>query len=244
MEISYQPVLNFQTGRLVKCEAFCRPREAGIDLGAFVAAAEMHGSLREFTDRVFDNVFADWRRHGSPDLDLSVNLSVADVAESDIVRRVERACKKHRFDPKGLWFEIDDRVQSMFEKDSLANLTSLASLGIRFSIDSFGHELAQTTCLELQNMGASEVKIDGRYVRDADENMNHRNLITTVVGMARDLRIVTVAKSIERENIAALMVRLGVSHGQGYYFARPTSASAIVALVERMANASAFPSGR
>lgn len=244
MEITYQPVLDLRTGRIVKCEALCRPPEAGVDLGTYVYTAEMNGSLRDYTERVFDAVFADWKRDGSRAIDLSVNLTVADLAELDLGKRVEKSCKRHKFDLKRLWFEIDDRAQAIVDPIMLASMDRLASLGVRFSIDSFGDELTQATLYELQSIKISEVKIDGRYVRDADENMRHRNVISAVVALGCDLRIAVAAKSIEREAIAALMVRMGVSHGQGYYFARPTSAGTIAALVERMALVTPHRDGR
>lgn len=244
MEITYQPVIDLQTGRLVKCEAFCRPPEAGVDLDAFVTSAELNGSLRSFTDRVLDRVIGDWQKQGPASLDLSINLSVADLAEHDLVKRVEKACKRHRFDVTRLWFEIDDRAQSIVDPGMLGNIAKLSGLGVRFSIDSFGDDIAQTTPYELQNLRIHEVKFDARYVRDADENMAHRNIIVSIVGMGRDLRIAVGVKGVNRENIAALMARLGVSLGQGYFFARPTSPATIVSLVERMTLAGPLPIGR
>ncbi len=46
--------------------------------------------------------------------------------------------------------------------------------------------------------------------------MNHRNVISAVVAMGLDLRINVAVKNVERESIAALVARLGVSHAQGY----------------------------
>lgn len=234
MEITYQPILDLQTGRIVKCEALCRPPESGLDLGAFVASAEMNGSLRGYTDRVLDSVFADWKRNGLAVVDLSINLTVTDLAERDIPKRVEKAAKRHRFDTKNLWFEIDDRAQAIVDPQTLETMARLASLGVRFSLDSFGDDLTQATYYEVESLNVSEIKIDGRFVRDADENMAHRQTITAVVAMARDLRVAACAKSVERQSIASLVARLGVTSGQGYYFARPTPAAMVVELVERM----------
>ncbi len=244
MEITYQPILHVPTGRVVKCEALCRPPEAGLDLGAYVVSAEMNGSLHEYTNRVLDAVLADWQKHGPPTIDLSVNLTVADLGEHDICKRVEKACKRNKFDPKRLWFEIDDRVQALVDPASLANVACLTKLGVRLSIDGFGAELTQATHYEVQSLGVREVKVDGRYVRDADVNMNHRNVISAVVVMGSDLRVDVAVKNVERESIATLVARLGVSHAQGYYYARPTSASTVSALVERMLRSGPLPIGR
>lgn len=244
MDITYQPILNLKTGRIDKCEAFCHPPEAGADIAAFFMSAEMNGSLRGFTDRVLDSVLPDWQKHGSPTTDVSINLTVGDLAESDLAKRVEKACKKHRLDPKRLWFEVDDRAQILVDPVALKTMSQVHSLGVRFSIDGFGDELSQTTHYEVDRLPVSEIKIDARYVRDADENMRHRNVVMASVTLASDLCLTVCAKSIERENIAALVRRLGCTHGQGFYFARPTAAGVVAALVAKMAEAGPLPSGR
>ncbi len=95
----------------------------------------MNGSLQEYTNRVLDAVLADWQKHGPQAVDLCVNLTVADLGEHDICKRVEKARKRHKFDPKRLWFEIDDRVQAIVDPASLANIAYFTKLGVRLSID-------------------------------------------------------------------------------------------------------------
>ena len=244
MDITYQPIVNLETGRIDKCEAFCHPAEAGADLAAFFFSAELNGSLRGFTDRIFDGVFSDWQKHGSPTTDVSINITVGDLAEADFAKRVERACKKHRLDPRRVWFEVDDRAQVVVDPTTLATMTQVAGLGVRFSIDGFGVDLSQTTHYEIGRLPVAEIKIDARYIRDADENMRHRTIVTASITLAHDLKLRVTAKSIERENIAALMRRLGCTHGQGFYFMRPTAAGTIAALVTKMTQAGPLPSGR
>ncbi len=244
LEITYQPILNLATGLIEKCEALCRPPEAGNDLAAFVDAAERDGTIKAFNARVIDGVFADWHKANVPGVGLSVNLRVANLAEVDLVKHVEKALKKNRLAPGTVWFEFDDRAQSLNDLGMIATLGALRKLGIRLSIDSFGDDFTQTTLYEIERLDIGELKVDGRYVRDADENMRHRGVITATVELAKHLRIGVSAKGIESESIAALMRRLGCTHGQGYYFARPMGGRVLATLVEKMARAGPMPSGR
>lgn len=244
LEITYQPILNLATGSIEKVEALCRPPEAGADLAAFIDAAERDGTIRSFSARVIDGVFADWRKAGLSGIGLSINLSVANLSESDLVKRVERALKKSRLEATNVWFEFDDRAQSLNDRSMLETLGALRKLGVRLSLDSFGDDFTQTTIYELERLEIGELKVDGRFVRDADENMRHRGLITSTVGIAKHLRIGVSAKGIESENIAELMLRLGCTHGQGYYFARPMETRVLTSLVEKMARSRAIPTGR
>ncbi|GAC1614128.1 MAG: hypothetical protein NVS4B5_02340 [Vulcanimicrobiaceae bacterium] len=242
LEITYQPILNLTTGRVEKCEALCRPQEAGADLAFYVDGAERDGTIKQFTERVIDETLADWRKSGPPKVALSLNLSVTNLSEPDIVKRIEAALKKHRFPANALWFEFDDRAQSINDLRILTVLTSFNKLGIRLSIDSFGDDFTQATLYEVQRLAVAELKVDGRFVRDADENIRHRNLIKATVSLAQQLRIGVSAKGIESEKIAELMLRMGCTHGQGFYFARPMSA--VAALVEKQTPSGPAPSGR
>ena len=244
LEITYQPILNLATGMIEKCEALCRPREAGADLAAFVDAAERDGSIKAFTNRVIDEVIAEWQKNGPPGIDVSINLSVANLRENDLVKRVEKVLKKNRFDGKRLWFELDDRAQTINDDAQLKVVADLAKLGTHFSIDSFGDDFTQATLYELQRLAVGEIKVGERYVRDAAGNMLHRGIINSTVAVAKHLGIGVSAKGIENEGIAALMLRLGCTHGQGYYFARPMASTVVAALVEKMARTGPLPSGR
>lgn len=244
LEITYQPILDLATGKIVKCEALCRPREAGADLAAYVEAAERDGSIRSFNARVIDGVIADWHKNGPPNVDVSINLSVTNLIEADLVKRIEKALKKNRFEGKNLWFEVDDRARAVDDPSSLKALLELGKIGVRFSLDSFGDDFTQATLYELQRLAIGELKVDGRYVLDADLNMRHRGVITATVALAKHLGIGVCAKGIESESVAALMLRLGCTLGQGFYFARPVSAAVVSELVDKMAHGRPMRTGR
>jgi len=244
LEITYQPIVNLATGFIDKCEALCRPPGAGVDLAAYVAEAERTGSIQQFNERVIDETLADWRNNGPQNVALSINMSVTNLSEADLVQRIEKALVKHRFEAKRLWFEFDGRAQSTDDAAMLARLAELNKLGVRLSIDSFGAEFTQATLYEVERLHVGELKVDGRYVRDADADMRHRDVITATVKVAQHLHIGVSAKGIENESISALMLRLGCTHGQGYYFARPMDAGAIGALVDELARSGPLPTGR
>lgn len=233
LDITYQPMLDLRRGLIDKCEVLARAHEAGADLAAYIASAERDGTIKDYTDRVIDKALADWIRNGAANVGLSINLSVLNLGEPDFVRRVAKKLKRHRFESTRLWFEFDDRAQATDDSAMLRTMSELAGLGVRLSIDGFGDDFTQATLYEAQRLPIAELKIADRYVRDADENMRHRNVITTTVRLANRLGIGTSAKGIERESIAALVTRIGCTHGQGYYFARPTDARTVATLSKR-----------
>jgi len=222
MIVNYQPVIDLAGGHVAKVEVLTRASALGQTIADVVQSAEKTGDIRKMTDQVMDVSFSEWRKYGRPEIALSLNLSLRNLDEKDFPKRVMRALKKHRFDSKMLWFEIDEKAQKLTNGAWLERMRELASVGVRFSVDSFGAgELSQATIHDLGRMAIAELKIDGHVVADADHNMSHRNDITATVNMARQLNLATSAKGIERAEIAGLIARMGCTYGQGYFFARP-----------------------
>ncbi len=232
VNLVYQPVVELSSGAVAKVEAFCRPTEPGGRVIDMIAEAERFGGIKKLAERSLDAALADWHRIGRAWVALSVNLSLLNLDEPDLPKRVSRALAKHRFDSTKLWFELDASVQSIGDKRRVACMEELRKLGVRFSADSFGIDVSQSTIYDIGRLPIGELKVDGTLVADADSNMEHRREIISAVSMAKQLRIGVSAKGIERGDIAGLMKRLGCTYGQGYYFARPVGADVLGEVID------------
>jgi EAL domain-containing protein (putative c-di-GMP-specific phosphodiesterase class I) len=235
MILLYQPIIDLRTGLVTKVEALARSSVPGQAIAEAVEQAEHSGKIKRFTDEILDSALADWHRVGLPNVDLSLNLSLANLAESDLPKRVAKALKRHHIDANRIWFEIGDRAQEIVDRSTLQCMAELRKMGARFSIDGFGNDVSRVTFYDVQRLPISELKIDGSIVNDADVNITHRNLVTFAVNMGRDLSLVVSAKGIERDAIPAVMRRLGCTFGQGYFFGRPVGVNNIRALTEEIA---------
>jgi EAL domain-containing protein (putative c-di-GMP-specific phosphodiesterase class I) len=232
MNLVYQPVVELSSGAVAKVEAFCRPTEPGGRVIDLIADAERFGGIKRLAERTLDSALADWTRIGRGWVALSINLSLLNLDERDLPKRVKRMLSKHRFDPTKLWFELDESVQSIGDAKRIECMQELRKLGVRFSADSFGTDISQSTIYDIGRLPIAELKVDGNTVADADGNMEHRHHIVSAVSMAKQLRIGVSAKGIERGEIANLMKRLGCVYGQGYYFARPVGADLLGEVID------------
>jgi len=230
--VNYQPVIDLASGKVAKVDVLSRPDAPGQRIADMVKNAEVSGDIKRMAERVLDTALGEWSKSGPAGVALSVNLSLRNLDENDLAKRVSKALKKHRFDPKALWFEIDAEAQHINNGAWVEHMRELASIGVRFSIDSFGTDLSQATVYDLNRLPVAELKIDGPVVADCDGNMEHRGHITAAVQMARQLKLATAAKGIERAEIAALVTRLGCTYGQGYFFARPLPIATVVPAID------------
>lgn len=118
------------------------------------------------------------------------------------------------------------RLALEIHEGALANPTSidglrtqLAKIGIGLAYDDFG--AGQARLLELAEVPPHFLKFDQRFVRGIDEAPpSRRRLLASLVSVARDLLVYTVAEGVETEAEADVCAKVGFTHAQGYYFGR------------------------
>ena len=240
MRILYQPIVDVSSGAVVKAEALCRlgTAEHPQEPAEFIPYAEESGLMRGLTDRVVEQALADWKALGrSAPAGLSLNLSLKNLEEPDLAERVSAALRKAGISPTVVWFELGEGVQLRSDRE-LATMKRVAALGVQFSIDSFGLGLSTFSHYELQRLPQlHELKIDARFVRDMDVDMEHRRRVASVIDLARNMGLSTVAKGVERAEVARLLARMGCSCAQGFYYGEPCEPGVLRELLERSLSA-------
>jgi len=108
-------------------------------------------------------------------------------------------------------------------------LTELRSFGIRTALDDFG--TGYSSLAYVQRLPLDIIKIDKEFVQSVDE-LRSQALANTIVDMARNLGLRTVAEGVESESQAVELARLGCEFAQGYLFFKPLSTVAMTALAE------------
>jgi EAL domain-containing protein (putative c-di-GMP-specific phosphodiesterase class I) len=98
--------------------------------------------------------------------------------------------------------------------------TQLAKIGIGLAYDDFG--AGQARLLELAEVPPHYLKFDMRFIHNIDQAPpSRRRLLASLVSVARDLLVYTVAEGVETEAEADVCSKIGFTHAQGYYFGRP-----------------------
>jgi EAL domain-containing protein (putative c-di-GMP-specific phosphodiesterase class I) len=103
-------------------------------------------------------------------------------------------------------------------------LCALARVGVRVSIDDFG--TGYSSLGHLKQLPVSELKVDKSFVRDLAPGSDDAAIIRAIVQMARALRLDVFAEGVEDGATQSLLRELGCDAMQGYYLARPMTATA------------------
>ena len=114
--------------------------------------------------------------------------------------------------------EITESV-AMSDKGATTDiLTRLRLKGFTLAIDDFG--MGYSSLEALRRMPFSIVKVDKGFVADLLTSADSLTIVKSVIDLARNLGLATVAEGVESDDIAAQLVVLGVDALQGYAFSR------------------------
>jgi EAL domain-containing protein (putative c-di-GMP-specific phosphodiesterase class I) len=199
----------------------------------FIPVAEETGLILALGDFVIREACEAVARMETADclLPLSVNVSPRQFRKDDFALQVRELLTQTGASATALLFEV---TEGLFIDDwdgTLARMSELVSLGIRFSIDDFG--TGYSSLAYLKKLPLFELKIDRSFVCDTPDDPNDTAIVETILAMAKHLRLRVVAEGVETLAQADFLKASGCEVMQGYLFARPHPLD--VWLTERLA---------
>ncbi len=233
LAMHYQPIVDLASGAAVGMEALIRwPQHDGRILppGEFLPIAEASALIVPIGRTVVRDVcrqLATWRataRRGTV-LPISVNVSHREFWHPELAEHLTASLREHDLPPELIVVEITEGVLMGNVPEALRRLEELHRLGIRLHIDDFGTGYSSLEALHRFPIDA--LKIDRSFVSRIEADPRSRELVGTIVAMARSLDIGVIAEGIETAEQRRLLHELGCPLGQGYFFSRPVPASAV-----------------
>jgi len=237
--LEYQPEVVAATGQIVGVEGLVRWRhpDGGIVApGAFLPVMEETGMILALDAWVL----AAATRQGQvwharyphvPPLLISVNLSAQGFGHPDLCTQVAQALDAAGFAPGSLGLELTERTLMETGEATLATLQGLRGLGVQLAIDDFGTGYSRLR--SLQHFPVHALKIDRSFVAALGQDARVREMMQAIVTLGHTLGLRVVAEGVETAAQLAQVRALGCDLVQGYYVARPQSAAAITALLDR-----------
>jgi EAL domain-containing protein (putative c-di-GMP-specific phosphodiesterase class I) len=167
------------------------------------------------------------RRTTGEALSVTVNVSVTQLLDADLVPRVAAILAETGFDPTALVLEV---TESLFLQDRVVvrqRLEALRALGPQIALDDFG--TGYSSLAYLHEFAIDVIKIDRSFVEGIGVDPRKSALVRSLAVLARSLELRTVAEGVETEAQCAAVKEYGYDYAQGYLFARPLTAAAFTA---------------
>ena len=224
LRLVYQPQIELATGRVVSVEALLRwqhPERGLISPCEFLPAVEQSASVGALTDWVLRRALADcatWTAEGHP-WHVAVNVSARNLEQEGFAASVAALATAAGVAPAQLQLEVTETALPADLAAASRTLAELRAHGFGIALDDFGVGYASLS--HLRDLPLTEVKIDRAFVAGVDANPEDREVVRSLVRLAKGLGLVVCAEGVETAESAAWLTDVGSDRAQGYHFSRP-----------------------
>ncbi|WP_338848396.1 EAL domain-containing protein [Massilia sp. W12] len=168
----------------------------------------------------------EWIAAGHPALPLAVNLSPRQFMQRGLIESIGAILQETGLDPALLEFEITETALMQHGAHTLDILDQINRMGIRLSIDDFG--TGYSSLAYLKRFPVNKLKIDRAFVKDLELSSDDRAIVSAIIALAKSLQLAVVAEGVEQAQQYDLLRQAGCDYAQGYLFARPLPAAALL----------------
>lgn len=222
LAVSYQPVVRSDGKQQIsfhECLArILHPDGSVTPAHAFLPELERLGLTPALDRQMLTEVFRALAEN--PTLRLSLNVTRRTVHDQAWMRIFKENAAADPTLPERLIIEISEDT-SMFDMPLTHRfMETLRPSGVCFAIDDFG--AGRASIHHLRALRFDIVKIDGEIIRGIDQSPDGAFTVETLVRIAEHFEMMTVAESVETQEEARVLQRLGVGFFQGFRFGSPS----------------------
>jgi len=220
----YQPLVRIQSNRIHGFEALARwqHQERGfVPPDLFIPLVEQLGLMTCFTSSIVRRACRD-AKHWPEDIRLSVNIPPSELKDPLLAQRLLAILAEEGFAPSRFGVEITESALVSDIETAKSTLTTLRGLGVKISLDDFG--TGYSSLYHLRELKIDKVKIDRSFVQSMQDNPESEKIVDAILGLAKNLNLLTVAEGIENSAVLMRLRAKGCDVGQGYYFGKAMTA--------------------
>jgi diguanylate cyclase (GGDEF)-like protein len=232
--LQYQPIVCLSDGKLSGVEALVRWRhfERGIVSPAtFVPVAEDTGlvvPLGRWVLREACRQTREWQLRFDRPITVSVNLSVREFGQPDLVRAVASILEETQLPPNRLKLEITESAIIGQKHPAIETVEELRKLGVGIHLDDFGTGYSALSYLHRLPLDA--VKVDRAFTSAIDAEERPLHVVRAIISLSHAIGLEVVAEGVATIRQMQLLRSMGCDLAQGFLFSRPVSADEIVAV--------------
>lgn len=220
----YQPQVNSCNRRIIGAEALLRwshPTRGLVSPGEFIPLLEESDMMPEIGKQVLEMAarqLAEWS--GAELIDdtfkMSINVSPQQFRQTDFTETVRSTIRKYNLPAHIIDLEITEGMIIDNIDHTVAAMNELRAMGIHFSIDDFGTGYSNLNYLK--SLPLDVLKVDQSFIRDIENDSNDRAIVSTIIAMADQLNLNTIAEGVETEDQLKILQDMGCRNFQGYLY--------------------------
>lgn len=225
-KLFFQPQYN-PAGTLVGAEVLCRwIKDDGFirTPDVFIPIFEKNGFIKKLDRYVWKKSFQAiqrWYSAGIKVVPISLNISRITLKDDDIISFISDLHKNYSVPPHTVHFEITESAYMNDQKRLIGRVNGIRNLGYAIAMDDFGS--GYSSLKMLKDVPIDILKLDMGFLRESENTERGGTIINSVVRMAQDLKLMTIAEGVETQNQADFLCSIGCDVLQGFLYSRPVS---------------------
>ncbi|MEG1726821.1 MAG: EAL domain-containing protein [Acidaminococcaceae bacterium] len=222
--IFLQGKYNSLTETLIGAEALVRWQtpDGNMPPNAFIDTFERNGFILKLDRYVFEQTcqcIQQWQREGLRIVPVSVNISRTHLLDTGFIAEYSAIIEKYQVPPELLELELTENLPLDEISNLLPILDAIKRMGVTLSMDDFGSGYSSLNIL--RQLPFDILKLDRLFFQDQTNTDKGRNIIASVVLMARKLGLDVIAEGVETREQVDFLKSIGCYSVQGYYYAKP-----------------------
>lgn len=217
----FHPIVSNKTKEIVRYECLIRANDDGkiISPLSFLDAVRKAGLMTNLSKIMINKCF---NFFSNTNIQFSINLTYEDLLDEKFIDFIFLKQHQYNIEASNVIFEIlEDIIIDTKYKIPLENLRKLKNHGFLLALDDFGADRSNfnrfTAIVDLDY-----IKIDGSFIKDIHINEKNFKIVRSIVTLARQMNIKTVAEFVSKKEEYEVISDLGIEYSQGYYFYEPS----------------------
>ena len=246
--LHYQPIVSIANGTITSFEALVRwqhPERGLVSPIEFITMAEETGlivPLGRWVLRTACQQIGQWQQlfPSNPPLSVSVNLSVKQFSQPDLIEYIDQVLAESHLDGSSLKLEITESVLIENSESVTAMLVQLRARNIDLCIDDFG--TGYSSLSYLHRFPTNTLKIDRSFVSRMGSDfalakgaIDPTEIVRSIVTLSHNLGMDVVAEGVEEASQLSILKGLKCEYAQGYFFSKPVDSQTAAALIRQQA---------
>ena len=224
-EVYYQGKFDLNTNSFVGAEALVRwnhPSKGLFSPSQFIDECEKSGLIHLLDFYVFDQVckdLGDWKKRGRRMIPISTNFSSYDFYRPDFVDSVLKTLEENSVNPLYIEIEITESSTANNYFYVMSVLKRLQNADMKILMDDFGTGFSSLGNLKKYPINA--IKIDKSFIDDIEMDIKSREIVQTIIQLARSLGLQSIAEGVQNEKQVKILRQLKCDQIQGFYYSKP-----------------------
>ena len=160
-----------------------------------------------------------WNDMGHPDYKVNVNLSVVQLLQNDIVKKIKGIIDEVGIEPGNLCLEVTESlaINDMVRMKRI--LSEIKALGVKVALDDFG--TGYSSLNHIREMPLDIIKIDKCFIEHLGEDDFSDAFVKMVTELANTIGVHVCVEGVETDRQYAIIKKMGIDYIQGYFFDKP-----------------------